>query len=73
MTAEIVKWTSSLAVLEKASNLGNLFSYRLSEPLSGDQVMEHPKDHMTEIKFLHVPNTNTFGLVLHFKTGVKAS
>ncbi len=36
LTVQTVKWPASLAVLKQASNLGNLISYRLSEPPSGD-------------------------------------
>jgi len=44
---EIGKWASALTVPEKTSNLGNLLPYRLSEPSSGDYVMEGTKDSMS--------------------------
>ena len=59
-------------LVEKAPNLGNLFSYRLSEPLSGEQVMECPKDPMPEIKFLDVPDTSTVGHIFNLKPCVEA-
>ncbi len=69
----IVKWTSTLAVLKKPSNLGYFFLYRLSEPPSGDQVVECPKDSMTEVKFFDVPNTNALGHIFNLKPCVEAS
>ena len=45
---------------EKASNLGYLGPYRLSEPSSGNQIMEHPKDSMSKVK----PSTCRIGAVI---------
>ena len=73
LTLEIIQRPSSLAVLKQASNLGNLFSYRLSEPPSGDQVVESPKNSMSEIKFLDMSNTNTISHVFNFKPSVEVS
>ena len=70
---EIVKRTSALAVLEKASNLSYLFPHRLSEPSSGQPVMERPEDPMSEVKFLDVSNTNTVRHVFNLKPCVEAS
>ena len=72
LTVQIVKWPSSLAVLKKTSNFGNLCSYRLSEPPSGHQVVESPKNSMSKIKFLDVSNTNTLRHVFNFKPCVEA-
>ena len=73
LTVEIVKWTPALAVLEKPSNLGYFFLYRPSEPPSGDQVMERPKDSISEVKFFDVPNTNALGHIFNLKPCVEAS
>ena len=70
---EMVKWTSSLAALEKASNLGYLGPYRLSEPSSGNQIMEHPKDSMSKVKLFDVSNSNAVGYVFNLKPCVEAS
>ena len=54
LIVEIVKCASALAVLEKASNLGYLVPYRLSEPPSGEPVMDSAQDSMAEVKFFDV-------------------
>jgi hypothetical protein len=51
-------WTSALTVLKKASDLGDLLPYRLSEPSSRDQVMESTKDSTSEFKFFNVSYAN---------------
>src|ERR1700733_2377478 len=73
LTLESIQWPSSLAVLKQAANLGNFFSYRLSKPPSCDEVVENPKNSMSEIKFLDVSNTNSFSHVFNFKPSVEVS
>ena len=66
-------WASTFTSLEKASNLGDLLPYRLSEPPSGDDVMEGTEDAMSEVKLLNVSNANAVSDVFNLKPCVKVS